>query len=90
LRNGLTLLWLGTAGYLAWKLAVNARRAPLQRGAGKVSAGASKSNRTAADVVEWVLPPASSSPSRADAVRQLPDYCTRLMALKSEKGGMLR
>ena len=33
----------------------------------------------AAEVVQWVLPRASSSPSRADALRNVPDYCARLM-----------
>jgi len=32
------------------------------------------------DVVEWVLPRASSSPSRADAMRRLPEYSARLIA----------
>jgi hypothetical protein len=29
--------------------------------------------------VEWTLPRASSSPSRADATHHLPDYCARLL-----------
>jgi hypothetical protein len=73
LKNGLTLLWLATAVYLVCKLAVSVRRAPIRKGAGAIKPSA------AADVVEWVLPPASSYPSRADAIRQLPDYCTRLI-----------
>lgn len=29
--------------------------------------------------VQWVMPPASSSPSLSDAIRSLPDYCARLL-----------
>jgi hypothetical protein len=57
LRNGLTLLWLAVAAYLLWKVAVTVRRVLFRKGAGKVSAGASKA-RASADVVKWVLPPA--------------------------------
>jgi hypothetical protein len=77
LRNGLTLLWLGMAGHLVWKLATLRRALP--RAAGTVSAGANKSNGTAADVVEWVLPRALSCPSRADAMRRLPEYSARVI-----------
>jgi hypothetical protein len=35
--------------------------------------------KTVDDVVEWALPPASSSPSRADVVRRLPDYAGCLL-----------
>lgn len=74
----LTLLWLAMAVYLVWKLA-HVRRAHVQIVAGSAGAGRSK-NSAAADVVEWVLPRASSSPSRADAMRRLPEYSARLMA----------
>ena len=77
LRQLLTLLWCGMALYLLWKLAARLRRA-FVKGAGTGSAGDRKSSATA-DVVAWVLPPASSSPSRADAMRQLPEYCARLI-----------
>jgi hypothetical protein len=79
LRNLLTLLWLGVAAYLVYKLAARMRRTRIQKGAGTVSAGTSK-NSASADVVEWVLPRASSSPSSADAMRRVPDHCRRLMA----------
>ena len=79
LLKALTLLWFGMAVYLVWKLAARMRRA-LVRPAGTMSAGASKTNATAADVVEWALPRASSSPSRADAIRRLPEYSARLIA----------
>jgi hypothetical protein len=78
LRHALTLLWCGMALYLVWRLAARLRRA-LFRPAGTVSAGERK-NGAAADVVEWVLPRASSSPSRADAMRRLPEYSARLIA----------
>jgi hypothetical protein len=71
----LTLLWLVVALYLVFKLV---RRRRVSKGAGIVNAGASK-NSAAVDVVEWALPPASSSPSRSDAMRSLPDYCARLI-----------
>lgn len=78
LRSGLVLLWLGVAAYLLWKLTVAVLRAMFGKSAGKLRAGAS--NRSAStDIVKWVLPPASSSPSRADTMRGLPDYCARLM-----------
>jgi hypothetical protein len=83
LRHALTLLWLGMALYLPVKLAINVRRARIHKGAGTVSAGGSKTS-AAADVVEWMLPQASSSPSRADAMRCLPEYSARLM----ERPGM--
>jgi len=79
LRHALTLLWLGMALYLLVKLAINVRRARVQRGAGTVSDGGSKTSASA-DVVEWMLPPASSSPSRADTMRRLPEYSARVMA----------
>jgi len=79
MRNGLMLLWLATALYLVCKLVLNLRPARLQKRAGNVSAGQSKTSAPAADVVEWVLPPASSCPSRADIMCQLPEHCLGLM-----------
>lgn len=76
LRQLLTLLWLGAALYLLWKLAARLRRSVV-RSAGAASAGRSKG--TSPDVVEWALPRASSSSSRADAVRRLPEYSARLL-----------
>ncbi len=77
LRNGLTLLWLGVATYLLWKLAASIRRALFHTGATRATARGKASEP--ADIVKWVLPPASSSPSRADTMRGVPDYCARLM-----------
>lgn len=76
LRQLLTLLWVGAALYLVWKLAFRLRRSVV-RSAGMARAGRSKD--TSPDVVEWVLPRASSSPSRADAVRNLPEFSARLI-----------
>lgn len=78
-RRWLALLWLGIAVYLVVKL-VSARRSRVHKGiAGTVSAGGNKTVAAPA-VVEWALPRASSSPSRAEAMRGLPDYCARLIA----------
>jgi len=77
LRQALTLLWFGTAVYLLWKLAAKLWRT-LFRAAGTASAGERK-NGAPTDVVEWALPRASSSPSRADAMRNLPEYSARLI-----------
>jgi hypothetical protein len=75
--KALTLLWLAVALYLVLKLANRWRRAVV-RAPASASAGASK-NSAAWHGVEWMLLPATSSPSRADATRQLPDYCARLI-----------
>ena len=80
LRQLLTLLWLGAALYLLWKLAARLRRA-FVKDAGTTRAGDRKKSATA-DVVAWVLPRASFSPSRADAIRQLPEYSARVMTAK--------
>ena len=76
LRQALTLMWCGMALYLGWKLVARLRRS-IVRSAGTVRAGRSKDNSP--DAVEWVLPRASSSPSRANAVRRLPEYSARLI-----------
>ena len=79
-RNALTLLWLATALYLVCKLVLNLRPARASLKAAPASPAQSKNTGPATDVVEWVLPRASSSPSRADIMRQLPEHCMRLMA----------
>jgi hypothetical protein len=81
LLNFLALLWLGVAAYLVCRVAANLRRA---RTSVAVKAAPAQSKNSAvlvavADVVQWMLPAASSSPSRSDAMRQLPDYCARLL-----------
>jgi hypothetical protein len=81
LYSGMGLLWLAVALYLLFKLIPKLYRLVVRRSpsssARAVSAGA-KGDETL-DLVAWALPPASSSPSRADAMRMLPDYCARLL-----------
>jgi hypothetical protein len=90
LLNFLALLWLGVAAYLVCRVAANLRRARASvtvKAAPASPAAATKANTAGVvDVVQWVLPPASSSPSRSDAMRELPDYCARLMA--GAEGGL--
>jgi hypothetical protein len=61
------------------KAVVAFRRRRLKVSTNKLSAGDNKTNTTR-EVVRWMLPRALRSPSRADAMRNLPDYCARLMA----------
>ena len=77
LREGLTLLWCFMVLYLVCKLAVTIVRG-LRRKSG-VTRTRAKALSGQEDVVEWVLPRASSSPSRADAMRSLPEYSARLI-----------
>jgi hypothetical protein len=79
LCNGLMLLWLGVAAYLLWKLAVSLWRVCSGRRTGVADASGNKTS-TPADLVTWMLPRAASSASRAEAVRNVPEYCARLMA----------
>ena len=71
------------SGTMSNQLAVNVRRARTSVAVKESPASpatATKANTAdVVDVVQWVLPPASSSPSRADAMRQVPDYCARLL-----------
>ena len=78
LRNAMTLLWLATAVYLLCKIVLNLR--PRRSSVKAVPASPVPAQTNAADVVQWVLPRASSSPSRAEATRQLPEHCLRLMS----------
>jgi hypothetical protein len=78
-RRNLALFLLGFAVYLLCKTIVALRRRRLLRVAGTASAGGSKTVATE-EVVRWTLPRAASSPSRTDAMRNVPDYCARLMA----------
>ncbi len=65
----------GVSGLEAW---LELRRTRVRRAAGTISAGGGKTG-AAAEVVEWMLPRASSSLSRADAMRRLPEYSARLI-----------
>jgi hypothetical protein len=80
MRNGLTLLWLATAVYLVCKVALNLRPARTSSVKAAPASPAAPMKANAADIVQWLLPRASSSPSRADALRQLPEHCARLMS----------
>jgi hypothetical protein len=79
LRSVLSLVWVGVAGYLLWKLGVLWR----QRSAREPKAQNTDAIRkSSADVVRWLLPVASSSPSRAEAAGSVPGYCARLMGVR--------
>jgi len=79
LSNALTWVWLAVAGYLLWKLAAGIRHVCFGQRVRTVAASASKPSLSP-DVVTWMLPRASSSASRAEAMRNVPDYCARLLA----------
>jgi len=68
------LLWLGIAAYLLFKLAITSARGLKRR----AEVGAAKPNSGAAEVVQWCCR-ALLRPSRADALRNVPDYCARLI-----------
>jgi hypothetical protein len=88
-HHWLTLLWLGIAAYLVFKLA-SVRRSRVKKAVAGTAGVGGRKNGAAPDVVAWVLPRASSSPSRADALRRLPDYCSRLMAVERARGSAVR
>jgi hypothetical protein len=79
-----TLLWLAAVvylcAYLLWKLAAALFR--LLRPVFGVAAAHGKrgGKEEAAPVVTWLLGPPSSSPSRAQAEQELPEYSARLLA----------
>lgn len=78
-RKDMTVFLWGFAVYLLCKTIAAIRRRRLLRIAGTASAGGSKP-AAKAEIVRWTLPRAASAPSRADAMRNVPDYCARLMA----------
>jgi len=80
--GGLALLWFVIVGCFFWKtgqLIKAALVASFARSARRSKAPPTAQKRED-DVVAWVLPRASSSPSREDAMRNLPNYCARLVA----------
>jgi len=77
-RDILTLLWVGVAGYLLWRVAAICSR-PASKAANRAGEAPSRGN-TQSGVVECVLPLPSTSPTRIDASRRLPAYCARLIA----------
>lgn len=71
----------GSALRLIWALACIYLAVPLLRSVKRRMAKRRKAEPEAVDapVVEWTLGRASSSPSRFEAARKLPEYCTRLL-----------
>ena len=63
-------VWGAVALYLGFRIRQAVTRRTKNGGSGKAEA---------APVVAWLLGRASSSPSRADAMRELPEYSARLM-----------
>ena len=79
--DGQALMWFLMMGGFLWstgRLIATLRNT----GAGRAAAGKKATPKTQSgdDVVEWILPPASSSPSRADMLRRLPEYAARLIS----------
>ena len=77
LATALTCLWLVDSLYLACKLL-----ATIRRGFSRASVRftAPPQAKAEATPVVWLLDRASSSPSCADAVRNLPEYSARLLS----------
>ena len=73
----LLLAWCAAAVYLAVRLLRRLFRRSVKRRDEKAVEPAKKEETP---FVEWALPRASSSPSRTDATRRLPDYCARLLS----------
>jgi hypothetical protein len=76
-NDALTVLWCVACLYLVFALVRGILRRI--RGRRKVKAEVAQTRDEAAPVA-WLVPRAASSPSRADAMRSVPDYCARLMA----------
>ncbi len=70
-------LWVASCLYLV----VAVVRGMMRRGGKRPDQRAvAAKEQSGSPFVEWALPRASSSPSRAEAVRHLPDYCARLLS----------
>lgn len=81
--DGQTLMWWLIMGGFFWSAgkligSVRRRAGGMAKATPKARA-TTKAAPTQADVVEWTLPPASSSPSRLDVIRPLPEYAARLL-----------
>ena len=70
-------LWVAICFYLVWKLFARMRRAFIRRAARSTAQAQAK---VEAAPVAWLLGRASSSPSLADAVQNLPEYSARLLS----------
>ncbi len=75
--EGLTMLWFVVLVYLLWKLLAMVLSVFRRKSETAVEAGGKSAKD--ADMVQWLLPRASSSPSRADALQRLPEYSGRLI-----------
>jgi len=80
-KEFLAVLWLVDVGYLVF-LAV---RGIVRRRKARSAAQVMAKDRTEKDApVAWVISCASESPSRADAMRELPEYSARLLGRGSD------
>jgi hypothetical protein len=87
-RSALILFWFASLIYLVGLVLRCMVRWIKKRTVVQLPTGGAA--ESAIPTVEWMLGPASSSPSRAEAERQLPEYCIRLLSdsgsvAKSEK-----
>jgi len=80
-RTALMLLWFVSLIYLVGAALRGITRRMRRRPQVQVEADAAPESATAP--VQWMLGRASSSPSRAESARQLPEYCTRLLSAGS-------
>jgi len=78
LRGALRLLWIVAGIYLVGLVLRRITRRTTKHP--KPQPKAATALEAATTPVEWMLGRASSSPSRSDATRQLPEYCTRLLS----------
>jgi hypothetical protein len=70
-RGALILLWIAACIYLVGLVLRSITRRIRKRPRAQPEAATAP--------VEWMLSPASSSPSRSEAARKLPEYCARLL-----------
>jgi len=75
--SGLRCLWFAACLYLAVRLLRRIFRRGAKSQEQRAVVGRQK---VESPFVAWVMNRASSSPSRAEAVRALPDYCARLLS----------
>jgi hypothetical protein len=79
----LTCLWLAACLYLAFRLLRRLmRRSPKRHD----QEAAPRTREAESAFVTWVMNRPSSSPSRAEATRALPDYCLRLLTEEPSTG----
>jgi hypothetical protein len=74
--SALACLWLAACLYLAFRLLRRVMRRGAKRHEPRTAPGMREVENP---FVTWVTDRASSSPSRAEATRALPDYCARLL-----------